>query len=340
MPITLTDRRSNNWDSLRLLAAWLVILIHSFGMVGEPIPFFHITTDIIRFGQVGVYIFFTISGYLISSSWIRDPDPINYFRNRILRIFPALIVVILLTIFVLGPLFTKLTLPDYFSQPDTFRYLWNITLWKTVYVLPGVFDGRAVNAPLWTLFFEFAMYVSVAFFGLSGLFRNSKSRVFFIVLFLYLLIVQPYFHDHPIYALKINFSDLVRFGAFFYAGVLFNLYRQHIPISYKWIVLIVSLLVCVIFFGEPLFYAFIVLFISTATIMIGSTRRQLLEPITRHGDFSYGFYIYGYPIQHALAECGILIDPYLFALLSILCTAPFAVMSWRLVEKRFLAMKR
>ena len=46
---------------------------------------------------IGVIIFFSISGYLITASWSRTKNPLTYGLARILRIFPALIFVVVLT---------------------------------------------------------------------------------------------------------------------------------------------------------------------------------------------------------------------------------------------------
>ena len=79
---------------------------------------------------LGLFIFFSISGYLISMSWDMDPSLKRYFIKRALRIFPALIVVVLLSVFVLGPLLTTWSLKDYFNSPSLSMYLKNIFLYQ------------------------------------------------------------------------------------------------------------------------------------------------------------------------------------------------------------------
>jgi hypothetical protein len=136
--------RWNAFDQLRLLGAILVIYGHSYVLFGRPVPTFAANTV----STLGVKIFFCISGYLVAVSWLRDPHLLRFLARRSLRIFPALIVVTLLTTFVLGPALTKMPLSRYFSEVGTYAYLNNIRLYIT-YFLPGVFEGTSplANAP-------------------------------------------------------------------------------------------------------------------------------------------------------------------------------------------------
>ena len=116
--------RTNNFDFLRLLGALAVVLGHAYhlvgagqytpGMLGQPVQ------------ALGVIIFFSISGYLITASWSRSRDVVSYTAARVLRIFPALVVVVVLSAYVLGPLVTTLPAGTYLSDPTTVDYLRNI----------------------------------------------------------------------------------------------------------------------------------------------------------------------------------------------------------------------
>jgi peptidoglycan/LPS O-acetylase OafA/YrhL len=140
--------RANNFDFLRILAALFVIFSRSFPLSGnafEPLGF---VTGYLTFGALGVVIFFVISGYLITKSWVEHPSWTRFLWNRSLRIYPGLCAVILLSIFVLGPFVTNLTIVQYFAQSEfLWLYLKNITLISISYYLPGVFiDNPYVGA--------------------------------------------------------------------------------------------------------------------------------------------------------------------------------------------------
>ena len=156
----------NNLDAVRFVAAGMVLYGHSFVFLGLREPVFLSWTPL---GPLGVFIFFTISGYLVSESWDRDPNLWRFSMRRALRIFPGLTLCILLTILVLGPIMTTLSIRDYFSHGATLGYLKNVALY-IVYFLPGVFEHNkfpiAVNGSLWSLPVEFTMYIVVALIGM------------------------------------------------------------------------------------------------------------------------------------------------------------------------------
>ena len=148
----------NSLDLLRLVAATLVLYSHQHVLTGLAEPsFFGWNT----FGGAGVTIFFFLSGLLVWSSWERDPDARRFFMRRSLRIFPALWVVVLASVFLLGPALSSLSVPEYFSASATWRYL-STAILVVHNFLPGVFIDNpyplAVNGSLWTLPVEFLCY--------------------------------------------------------------------------------------------------------------------------------------------------------------------------------------
>ena len=161
----MATAEKNSLDLLRLVAAIFVLYSHQHALLGQAEPtFFGWNT----YGGVGVTIFFFLSGMLVWTSWARDPHWGRFFMRRSLRIFPALWVVVLGTAFVLGPVFSTLSVADYFADQETWRYL-STAMMLIRHTLPGVFSDnpfpQAVNGSLWTLPVEFLCYVSVAVLG-------------------------------------------------------------------------------------------------------------------------------------------------------------------------------
>lgn len=101
----------NNFTALRWFAAGMVLYGHSFVFLGLPEPTF---LGWAPMGPLGVYIFFSISGYLVAQSWENDPNVFRFLQRRALRIFPGLFVCTVLSVFLLGPIFTTIPLLDYF----------------------------------------------------------------------------------------------------------------------------------------------------------------------------------------------------------------------------------
>lgn len=154
------SREADNFGIIRLAASIVVVYGHSFPLSGSP--------SLVLLGNsieaLAVKVFFVVSGYLITQSWIFDPNIFRYFLKRALRIFPALIVVVIATAIVLGPVLTVLSLNNYFQSNLFFQYFSNMYLYP-VYSLPGVFLKNiypmAVNGSLWSLPVEFLMYIIV-----------------------------------------------------------------------------------------------------------------------------------------------------------------------------------
>src|SRR5581483_162560 len=142
IPQSRTAGRANNFDALRLVAALSVMFSHSF-LIAEGSeasePFVRLSGNQCVLGLVGVFVFFVISGYLVTASYCRHPDPTRFARHRILRIYPGLIVNLLVCAFVLGPLVTSLPLHGYFGSAKLYDYLGQyVVLTPRSPALPGV----------------------------------------------------------------------------------------------------------------------------------------------------------------------------------------------------------
>jgi peptidoglycan/LPS O-acetylase OafA/YrhL len=114
---------------------------------------------------------------LVARSFLADPRLLAYLKKRALRIFPGLIACVIFCVMVVGPLFTTLSLKDYFHNSDTLHFLLNAVLYPNHYYLGGVFDPYwdargVVNGSLWTLPIEFVMYLVIAAIGIVGVLRR------------------------------------------------------------------------------------------------------------------------------------------------------------------------
>jgi peptidoglycan/LPS O-acetylase OafA/YrhL len=169
----------NGLDTLRLLAALMVMWGHAFALHGDGIGYG------LHAERAGVGIFFLISGCLVTQSWGRDPNVLRFAARRALRIMPALVIVVALTDFVLGPFVTSLPTGDYLRDAGTWAYLRWAVLIPGSFQLPGVFPhnpGSGVaNGSLWTLPLEAFCYALVA---AAGLLRDRAPLAMFGVLLL------------------------------------------------------------------------------------------------------------------------------------------------------------
>src|SRR5215813_10519794 len=106
------EGRRNNFDALRLVAAASVVFSHSFLIADgtqDHEPLIWLTGNQSILGLVGVFVFFAISGFLVTQSFEETGDAWRFLAKRALRIFPVLFVAVWLPPFV--SLFPDTTLP-------------------------------------------------------------------------------------------------------------------------------------------------------------------------------------------------------------------------------------
>ena len=142
--IDATKGLGAGFDFLRVALSFGVVAWHETGVLTPTHDHIDDAAPIWLLGYSILPMFFGLSGFLITGSAQRLSLR-NFLINRGLRIFPALIVEIMLSAFVLGPIFTSLALHDYLTSPQTYHYLTNI-VGLINYNLPGVFY-RNPNKP-------------------------------------------------------------------------------------------------------------------------------------------------------------------------------------------------
>lgn len=331
----LTNNRNNNLDAIRLIAAFFVLFSHSFPLAGqqEPrVPFYQG-----NYGELGVNIFFIVSGFLITQSYLRSNDPRKYIWSRVLRIFPALICVILLTGFILGPFVTSLSLKEYFTNILTYKYLLNISLLDFNNLLPGVFDHNFmpfVDGPLWTLAYEFTFYLVIMFLGIVAILKDKP-----IVLGIFVLSLVLLYCEFNLQFYKYELFWALRFFTYFSIGMVAFLYRSYILLS-PTIFLFIMFLFIIASFKLPLNDILFVPMLTYVVLFVGYHPKFSISFLTRFGDFSYGVYIWAWPIQQTIVQAySKEINPWLLFLMSGSITVVMAALSWHLVEKRTLKLK-
>lgn len=329
----------DNFDAIRLIAALIVVYGHAFPLSGLASP--SILGNEVQ--TLAVKVFFTISGYLVIESWRRDPSPYRYLWRRCLRIFPGLVVCILLTAFILGPLVTWLPLKQYFANEWVLRYMGNMVLFPS-YALPGVFDKiaypNAVNGSLWSLPVEFAMYLLSPLVVLWG--RGQKIRI--AVGTMVMCAMSLYFARYarpaaPVVFYATNVISAMDAAPYFFLGAAWRILAPQKAYSLQTALLGV-LLLAALPQGTIIYEAGLYIVLPYAILSFSVAKPAAYGWVGRLGDFSYGVYIYGFVVQQTVSylfnTAG---RPYFNFLVSIGPTLLFAAISWHLVEKKFLLMK-
>jgi peptidoglycan/LPS O-acetylase OafA/YrhL len=331
------DPRKNSLNFLRLVFALLVVVGHAATLGGYSWELWLIRSP---FQDIAVNGFFAISGYLITGSALRS-NTVRYLWQRILRIFPGYWVCLLVTALgfgIVGWIHGHTNLNGYFGGHNgAVQYvIGNADLRVDHYSIngsPNPVPYRGVwNGSIWTLEFEFCCYLMV---GALALVRMLRRRLLIVALFLVSWALEA-LH----FALPAHFShgDLLRFVPIFLAGALVHLYKDKLPDSTVLLAAFLAFLVvgCAVSadggnLAGPLF----------AYPCIWAGAHLPFERVGAKNDLSYGIYIYAFPISQLLALWSVNrwgAVPYV--ILIIAATFVFAWVSWTLVEKQALKVKR
>lgn len=338
MDVASVQRDANNFDFLRFFAASAVVFGHCYWLSGagavEPVRLFTGSMDT---ADIAVNLFFVMSGFLIAASWANSRSALHFAAKRALRIFPALCVSTLFTVLIVGPLATGLPLKQYLVSNETLRYLSNMVL-MTQFRLPGVFTENpfpnTVNGSVWTLPYEVLMYTTLLVMGLLKVF----GRITVLVVPISLLLIH--FHLAPALGLE---GDILRkstrLGMFFFFGSALYLYRRNLP--WNWKVALSMLVLSLLSARTELWFYIHVLTLPYLTIYLAHLRIPWLSGFGKHGDFSYGIYIFSFPVQQLLMHW---FSPQLslgaFMVISLSASIAIAALSWHLIEAPALRLKR
>lgn len=323
---------------LRLLAASAVIYGHSYAICGIPGAQDHISRlgYGLYSGSIAVQVFFAISGFLVTGAWLRRPDLAFFLRSRVLRIVPAYLACLAISALVLGTVLTELPRAQYLADPATWRYIWKNLAFSVemVWTLPGVFVHNplpnTVNGSLWTLVVEARVYVWLALFGLLGL-LDRRERFFYAAALLAAALYAPF-------ALPMMpMDEFLRLGGFFLAGSAFYRFRDVIP--FHGAIAPLLIVATVLARGSDWFMPLYGLGLCYGVFWFAYGPRFLLG-FNRLGDYSYGVYLWGFPIQQVVAMLLPVPTPTRITLIALPCAIVAGVLSWHLIEKPMLRFKR
>lgn len=325
------DPRHNALTAWRIILAIGVVFAHSWPLSGHEIPYDPLVQLSSEFFADG---FFTISGFLITSAWIRRPNFREFWTGRTLRIFPGLWVCLLLIAFVLAPIAAHLK-HAHIGLGSQIAYVLNNAVTNTFYAgidgtptdipWPGVWNGA-----IWTLFFVIVCDFMLSILGVTGL---LKMRWTIPVLFVAAVAWCAYV-SYPTMAIQTFPQMLARFFVMFLAGAMFYRFQDKIPA--RWSLVALSVLIVAGSSFVQNYRVIAALAVAYAIIVSGA----LIHKKSLKHDFSYGTYIYAFPVQQFLATLGLAwLNPFLFFLLAAFTTLPLAVASWFLIEKRSIALK-
>ena len=325
----------NSFGVLRLMLALAVLISHAVflrtgSFAAEPL----VGLTGYSLGQYAVQGFFVLSGILVTQSLVNRGDLFDYGRARAFRIFPALIACVLITALIVGPALSTLGVAAYFGSLDVPKYIAKtLSLSTGSATLPGVFanspaDG-AVNQSLWTLKYEVACYLLLG--AIAALIWRMKARrtvtaAALAVWAALTLILNPNLHHAGDF-----FDTLTYFMLFFGTGVTAYLLRGSIRLS--WLPLPVLAIVFAMLWRTDLAEISSAAFLGYGMVWLATYTFGALRAYTATNDYSYGVYIYSYPVTQAI----LMVHPGIPVLQligwTLALTLVLAYLSWELVER-------
>ncbi len=299
-------------------------------------PYIRFPQGVVGGGALGVWMFFCISGYLVTHSFMRR-GALGFLEARALRIFPGLWVALALGLAV-GAMFSDLSLSSYFAHPQVAEYFLRGAILDIQYKLPTFQQSSVpseINGSLWTLPVEVELYFLVAVLGLVGLLQKR------ILVSIALIAAAFFLFYHP--PVSSVFPERGRNYAIapaicFIVGVVLYLFRDRIKLNITGSVVLL-VLVLTIGYMQPKFKIILYLAICYWTLWLGFQTALKVRIPERVGDVSYGLYIYHVPIQASFMQFFPSATPIEVFISSMVITFSLAWLSWHLLEKRALALK-
>jgi peptidoglycan/LPS O-acetylase OafA/YrhL len=338
-------QQPNNFDFLRLSLAVLVLYSHCYPLgtgseVREPIR--RLTHGQMTGGSVAVDLFFVMSGFLITASAERSRSLWSYFKKRFARIYPAFLVAASVGLVVVLPLSGGSLLPGspWWRAGDVL--LQTLRLREFDYM--GAFAGNpypgALNGSLWSIQFEFWCYVGVALLLVCGLLRR---RFVLVTMFAASVVVSVLFQTRG-WVLGGKWLGVLlgspqlwaRLLPLYLAGVVFHLYRDRVRLSASGALVAAGALLaaCFVPFGWTALFPLAGTYLA---FWLAFSPRVRLYGFGRYGDFSYGTYLYAFPVEQLIMRAiGRPVAPWMLFGCALPVTLLMAAASWYGVERWFL----
>jgi peptidoglycan/LPS O-acetylase OafA/YrhL len=343
----LAQGRDNNFNLIRIVAALTVLVQHATPTAtGMTVEFGRRTLGM-SCASIAVDVFFVTSGFLVTGSLMRARGIRDYVFSRVARIYPGLIAVVTLTVLGIGLAFTTLPWSTYMFDAETAEYFARgcTALFGVSFQLPGVFKTNpykdSVNASLWTLPHELHMYaiVAIVWWLCSRAQVHRRSHAFCTTIICMVAV-------GAILLLSYNFTSLApRENGFrmlffmFFSGAAFFVLRERVILSYPvfWSAIIVLVLSSL---NRSAFFIVYSATLPYILLFVAYVPASGIRWYNRVGDYSYGVYIYAFPVEQSFAALfpGI---PTLWMIVSgATTTLVLAAMSWHVIERPALEIRR
>lgn len=308
-----------------------MLVAHSVDLLmGDPgEPMWWLTRQRMSLGDFAVEGFMVLSGYLVAESWFFSSGAPGFMAKRVLRIYPAFILACIACVFLVAPLAGGVL------RSASASGLAVSTLLLQEPRVPGAmatlpFQG-SMDGSMWTVAVEFQCYLVLAGLGLIGVLRRPPLvhiAAYTAVLF---------YGGVTVLGLGTPFA---RLAVFFAIGAWTYVFRDRVP-RRGWLAgLALAVLVASEFVPGPVFFLVLPFCWSYIVLWVASAGAVRLPAWLARSDYSYGAYLYGWPVQQlVIRDLAVISPPLLFAI-SLPVTLGAAAISWHALERPALALKR
>jgi len=312
-----------------------VIFSHAFLIAEgneENEPLSHLLGPGNILGLYGVFTFFIISGFLLTRSLAADPNLIRFCINRALRIYPGFLFCAVVTVLLFGSLLTSSDVATYLTTKKTYTYIYD-----TVSCLCNAWDApfsfshsqlpTVINGSLWSLSFEVLSYVLLVW--LSVILRKAT----FVAAALAILALASF--------VPLAQAVLGGFGytlPYFAGGALMYVVFARFG-TRGWMALVSVLSLCLSALIGMQHYAFAI-FGAYIVVFLGEHPNFGSAFAAKFGDWSYGIYLYGWPIEQAIKELSQSNEGSRLFFYSLPIALGISAISWFAVEKPCLGLKK
>jgi len=319
------ENQANNFTLLRLLLALAVVLGHYKTLPGNAY------TPIFTFADLAVDMFFIISGYLITWSWDKNPEPKGYFIRRFFRIYPLYLFIILAqTAAMLAALYQKTGDVSLIQPGNLLRYLGaNLVfanfLARDIGDLFGHMHVPGVNASLWTLKIEVGFYLVLPLIWAA--FKRWGLGVFAAIFVLSSLYYMGMEHLHKETLAK-QLPGLLRF---FVVGMAFYAYQHKVKLGQLQSTLLAAATFTLLYLCRYQDWFFVFYPLCVGLFVFLFTLRLPALPLSF--DISYGVYLLHAPLIQFAQLYGLLSDTTGFLLMLLAAVITLALLAERWIER-------
>ncbi len=338
-------RKPNNFDLIRLAMALLVVWSHSFALylgteAFEPISL--LCNGLYNSGNIGVMVFFIVSGFLVSQSYLQSASAFDFMRKRVRRIYPGYMAATTICAFVVVPLFSTVRDTSFIQIPKTIAA--NLLL-RNYFPPSNAFASNpyanTINGSLWSIPFEFWCYIGVAVLGISGL---IAKRRFVVILALFVMgtrILLDILDRKPGWGVV---GDIIGWPYLWFVilpsfllGMIAYQWKHVLPARPYLLIAAIASAIGACWLNRHLANFVFAPALAYVTFYAAFSDVRPLQSLFSRGDFSYGTYLYAFPIQQILfATWGHALSFPIFIVLSMALSLLAGLCSWHAVEKHFI----